>query len=160
MHKYNILNNRFKIESIKLKININELENLIKEKELIKKKYVSKTEILRKFAITNTFLAFGCHVSAFIIHPSLLFGALTFMLLGVMPEGFILFHREDVEEKYNKEIEGLKEELNKMQDELKNNLNTTQNSLEPLENTIDKIKIENLNPKIKKETITSKKTRR
>lgn len=133
-----IMNNQ---EINNLKIKINELENEIIDKQEIKRKYNAKTEKLRRFAILNTILAATSHFLAFFIHPSLLVVALLLLLTGVVPEGFVLFHREDKELKFDKEIEKNNEEIKKIKEMLEIKLNESKEYIEPLKNLIDEIKI-------------------
>lgn len=126
-------------------IKINELENEIIEKQETKKKYNVKTERLRHFAILNTILAAASHFLAFFIHPSLLVVALLLILFGVGPEGFILFHREDKEAKFDKEIEECKQEIEKLEEILKSELNCSKEYMEPLKNLIKDCKKNKIN---------------
>lgn len=142
----------FKVMKVKnkeinnIKIRINELENEILETEEKKKKHNYKTENLRKFAILNCILAGILHFIGPFIHPSLLIVALALILLGVAPEGFIIFHREDIEEKLDAKMNEHKEEIEKMKEILMKELDNSQEYMEPLKNLIKESKMIESNP--------------
>lgn len=64
------------------------------------------------WAITNTCIAFCGHVVGAMIHPLVVAGALTYLLLTVAPAGIVnLWVYEPLEEKYKKAIEEAQKEL-------------------------------------------------
>ena len=119
-----------------IKIRINELENEVLEIEEKKKQHNYKTENIRKFAVLNCILAGILHFIGPFIHPSLLFVALGLILFGVAPEGFIVFHREDIEAKFDKQINDSKEEIEKLKEILMKECDASQEYMSPLKNLI------------------------
>lgn len=87
-----------------LNVNLNDLQKKIKRNSI--------------WAITNTCIAFAGHMIGAMIHPLIVAGSLTYLLLSVAPAGVAnLWFYEPLEEKYQKAIEETEKELA----ELKNN---------------------------------------
>lgn len=108
----------------------NELENKIKEIkdkiesiEMNKSIVNAKNDKLRKFIISNTIIAAFMNIIGFLTHPLITVFALSFLLLSILPSGIIIFHYQDKEEKYQKEIDFCNEEIKNIEKKLNNIVN-------------------------------------
>ena len=89
-----------------------ELEKRLDELNKNLKDLQKKEKRLTVWGITNTCLAFCGHVVGAMIHPLVVAGALTYLLVTVAPAGIVnLWVYEPLEEKYKKAIEEAQKEL-------------------------------------------------
>ena len=89
-----------------------ELENRLDELNKNLKDLQKKEKRLTVWGITNTCLAFCGHMIGAMIHPLVVAGALTYLLVTVAPAGIVnLWVYEPLEEKYTKAIDETQKEL-------------------------------------------------
>ena len=89
-----------------------ELEKRLDELNKNLKDLQKKEKRLTVWGITNTCLAFCGHMIGAMIHPLVVAGALTYLLVTVAPAGIVnLWVYEPLEEKYKKAIDETQKEL-------------------------------------------------
>ena len=89
-----------------------ELEKRLDELNKNLKDLQKKEKRLTVWGITNTCLAFCGHMIGAMIHPLVVAGALTYLLVTVAPAGIVnLWVYEPLEEKYKKAIDETEKEL-------------------------------------------------
>lgn len=89
-----------------------ELEKRLDELNKNLKDLQKKEKRLTVWGITNTCIAFCGHMIGAMIHPLVVAGSLTYLLLSVAPAGIVnLWVYEPLEEKYKKAIDETQKEL-------------------------------------------------
>ena len=115
-----------------LKAKINTLNNKISDTEKIKKEYADNTEKIRLFIVRNVIIGGIMHVIGYFTTTYLILAGMLFACLSVVPFGIVYLHRENVDDKYQKEIDRCNEELKKANKQLEQYTNV--NNMEPLKN--------------------------
>lgn len=113
-----------------LKIKINNLNNKILEVEKKEQEYSQNTEKIRLFIVRNIIIGGLIHMIGYFTSLYLTLGGLLFVCFSVIPFGIIYLHRENVDDKFRKEIDNYNEELKKLNQDLEQYTNS--NYMEPL----------------------------
>ena len=97
----------------------NELEQRIKDTEILKNQAQEKLESVRRIILTNVGIAaFGQFVLGTLVHPAIGLASLLLLCCTVPPGGIIFMRREDKVAAYEKEIETYTTEIEKNKIEL------------------------------------------
>ena len=143
---------------IELQNKINKLNDEIsliqQDKEVIEK----KDKKVRTAIITNIFISGAGYYFGGLIHPFVMIGALTFLLLTIIPGAIVTFKHESMAEKYQKQIDERQKEIELTQEAINNlQIEGLENLSIPVENkSVDKTPVKTTNARVKSASKTQK----
>lgn len=111
------------MENRQVENRIKQLRNEALALEHTKRKQTEKTDKIRKPILINIGVAGALHFVGAFIHPFVVVGALTFLLVNNIVGAVLIFGGEDKEEKIQKQIDDCNEEANKLEEQLESQRN-------------------------------------